>query len=328
MSFKAHSHNPHGSGAETAGFGGSGEVRSHADFGAGASGGFNEDSSESGSSDGHVFISKNDRAANQKSGLQGLDASVGDQSSSVRFSEGDSKLSASHPANRYSKYRDPQSEKSGSLIVRSRAENAENKGFTGSSIGGVGDRVSSKGIGSRSEPKHPVEPFSSDLPSHPKRGRGAFEEKSASVPVVDNAQGEDEKVLAASSNPSQKKASETFSSDVGAERAGSSLERAGKSEESTSEGALTASRGKECQDAAKELARAGERALPADKLFHLRRALRLCPEDPQYHLELAGLYRSLGRDGDAIYEYHEATRVDPGNEEASKALRELGSSAS
>jgi tetratricopeptide (TPR) repeat protein len=162
--------------------------------------------------------------------------------------------------------------------------------------------------------------------SHPKRGRGAIEEKSLTVPVVDNAQGEDEKALSAAT-VSRQKASEAASSDFGSGKSGSMFEEVDKVDESKSEGALTASNRKECQDATKELARAGERTLPADKLFHLRRALRLCPEDPRYHLELAALYRSLGRDGDAIYEYHEAARVDPDNQEASTALKELGSSA-
>lgn len=329
MSFKGHSNDPYASGVDAAGGAG---VRSRADFGSGESVGFHEDSLGSSPSDGHVFISKGKKDSTYKSsGFEGKSGSEGSgafkaaESASVKFShgEGDSKLSASHPANRFPKYRDPQGGKSGSGTSRS---SVENKGFVTSSSAGSESHVSSRGTVSRSEPEHRVETVSSYSSSHPKRGRGALEEKSLSASTVDNAQMEDEKVLSASS-PSHQRGAGTGSPDMDGARAGSGLEMVDKFDESKSEGALTASKGVECQDAAKELARAGERSLPADKLFHLRRALRLCPGEPRYHLELAALYRSLGRDGDAIYEYHEATRVDPDNQEASKALKELGSSA-
>lgn len=327
MSFKGHGHDSYISGHESAGSDG---MRSRAEFGTAGSGDFNESSVAGGSSDGQVFISKNKNRTPYHSGFEdrsaseGRGASTGVGSSSVEFSHGggDSKLSASHPANRFPKYRDVQEEKGSTVINRSRVEN---KGIISPSTTVPEGNVVSKGTASRLEPERRVDPLSFSS-AHPKRGRGALEEKPLPVSTFDNAQGEDKKVLSASS-PSHHKVSETTASDMGSAKSGSGFEKVEKSDDSRPQGALTVSNGKECQDATKELARAGERALPADKLFHLRRALRLCPEDPRYHLELAALYRSLGRDGDAIYEYNEAVRVDPDNQEASKALKELGSSA-
>jgi tetratricopeptide (TPR) repeat protein len=92
------------------------------------------------------------------------------------------------------------------------------------------------------------------------------------------------------------------------------------------EGAIVNDTTKACEEADSELVKARARVLPEDKLFHLRRALRLCPEEGRLHLEIATLYRSLARDGDAVFEYHEALRLDPKNKESSDALKELGSS--
>jgi hypothetical protein len=326
-SFKGHSHDPYGAAAEGMGAAG---VRSRADFGNGEPGRFEEDSFGNGSSDGHVFISKSKKATAIKSEIEGKPEAGGEAafaasgSSAIQFTrgKGDLKLSSSHPANRFAKYRDPKGEESSPAISRSQTESKE---VSALSKGEPAHYVSSKGDASRVNPEHRVAPMS-DSSSHPKRGRGAIEEKSLPAPVVDNVQGEDEKVLSASS-ASRRKVPQAVTSDLGSNKSGSVFEELDKSENSKSEGALTAGKGRDCQDATKELAWAGERALPADKLFHLRRALRLCPEDPRYHLELAALYRSLGRDGDAIYEYHEVARIDPDNQEASKALKELGSSA-
>lgn len=307
MSFKEPTRDPNVSTGEAAG------LRSRADFGDTESRSFDEDTLNSDSADGHVFISKSKKEISSAD-AGAAPASLGnpsDDKSSVQFShgKGDFRLSASHPANRFTKYHDSEGE----------------VGSPSSARGGMESKVASaryepsKEYASKSEP-----PAYPSVP--PKRGRGAIEEKSRSVPVVDNAQGEDEKALSAP-RVSRNKTSEAINSNRSSAKSGSVFEEIDKVDESKSEGALTASDRKECQDATKELARAGERALPADKLFHLRRALRLCPEDSRYHLELAALYRSLGRDGDAIYEYHEAARVDPDNQEAMTALKELGSSA-
>jgi hypothetical protein len=81
----------------------------------------------------------------------------------------------------------------------------------------------------------------------------------------------------------------------------------------------------QCSDAATEVAKAEDSDLSADKLFHLRRALRLCPNNSAYHVALASLYKKLGRAGDAAYEFHEALRIDPNNPQARASLKELGS---
>lgn len=81
----------------------------------------------------------------------------------------------------------------------------------------------------------------------------------------------------------------------------------------------------QCSDAATEVAKANDSDLSADKLFHLRRALRLCPNIAAYHVALASLYKKLGRAGDAAYEFHEALRIDPNDAQARASLKELGS---
>ena len=61
----------------------------------------------------------------------------------------------------------------------------------------------------------------------------------------------------------------------------------------------------------------------ADKLFHYRRALRLCPDNALYHNGLGEIYRSLNRLDDAEYEFREALRLDPGFQTARENLSGL-----
>ncbi len=67
----------------------------------------------------------------------------------------------------------------------------------------------------------------------------------------------------------------------------------------------------ECHKAEEEVNQARGASETADKLFHFRRALRLCPENPSFHLGLGEVYLSLGRTEDAEFEFREALRLDP-----------------
>jgi len=67
----------------------------------------------------------------------------------------------------------------------------------------------------------------------------------------------------------------------------------------------------ECQRAAEEARKAEQAGEIADKLFHYRRALRLCPESPAHHNGLGEVYLSLNRYDDANYEFQEALKRDP-----------------
>lgn len=61
----------------------------------------------------------------------------------------------------------------------------------------------------------------------------------------------------------------------------------------------------------------------SDKLFHYRRALRLCPGNSGYHNKIGELYLSLNRKEDAKYEFEEALRLSPANTTASSNLKKV-----
>lgn len=79
----------------------------------------------------------------------------------------------------------------------------------------------------------------------------------------------------------------------------------------------------ECKNAREEVQRAKVLDEPADKLFHYRRALRLCPDVAAFHNELGELYLSLDRAGDAEYEFSQALRIDPSYQPAQINLTRL-----
>jgi len=79
----------------------------------------------------------------------------------------------------------------------------------------------------------------------------------------------------------------------------------------------------ECGRAHEEVEKAKGVSEPADKLFHFRRALRLCPSNATYHVSLADLYLSLKRRADAEFEYKEALKIDPNLGEVKRKLEEL-----
>lgn len=79
----------------------------------------------------------------------------------------------------------------------------------------------------------------------------------------------------------------------------------------------------ECGQASQEIEKSKQVSEPAEKLFHYRRALRLCPSEARYHVHLGDHYRSLKRDADANFEYKEALALDPSNAEVKEKVEEL-----
>jgi tetratricopeptide (TPR) repeat protein len=75
-----------------------------------------------------------------------------------------------------------------------------------------------------------------------------------------------------------------------------------------------------CKGAEVEAKRARSASSEADRLFYYRRALRLCPLEPGYHLEIGRVYAELGRKEDAEFEFHKALELDPESEEAQDEL--------
>ena len=65
----------------------------------------------------------------------------------------------------------------------------------------------------------------------------------------------------------------------------------------------------DCSSAQSEIEKAKARTDSADKLFHVRRAIRLCPNKSDYRIQLSEIYKSLGRVEDADFERKEADRL-------------------
>ncbi len=79
----------------------------------------------------------------------------------------------------------------------------------------------------------------------------------------------------------------------------------------------------ECIKAEAEVKGAERSSEAADKLFHYRRALRLCPDNASYHNGLGVTYKELGRLKDAEFEFKEALRLNPSLDQAQNHLSEL-----
>jgi outer membrane lipoprotein SlyB len=79
----------------------------------------------------------------------------------------------------------------------------------------------------------------------------------------------------------------------------------------------------ECSQAAQEIEKSVQVSESSEKLFHYRRALRLCPSDPRYHIHLGDHYRSLNRFADASFEYKEALALDPKSTVAKDRMEKL-----
>jgi tetratricopeptide (TPR) repeat protein len=80
---------------------------------------------------------------------------------------------------------------------------------------------------------------------------------------------------------------------------------------------------KECKAALAERDLAAEASDNSDKLFHLRRALRLCPHSAPLHHELGKVYASMQRTKDAEGEFQQALEIDPSFNAAKKELGAL-----
>ena len=76
----------------------------------------------------------------------------------------------------------------------------------------------------------------------------------------------------------------------------------------------------ECLQAEQENNKAKLATEASDKLFHYRRAIRLCPRNPEHHNGLGETYLSLKRQDDARFEFQEALNMDPSYEPARKNL--------
>jgi tetratricopeptide (TPR) repeat protein len=75
--------------------------------------------------------------------------------------------------------------------------------------------------------------------------------------------------------------------------------------------------GKEARDAA------ASSSDDSDKLFHLRKALRLCPNSAETHYDLGKAYLHMDRAADANYEFKQALSIDPSFKPAQESLKEL-----
>ncbi|MFN8390645.1 MAG: hypothetical protein U0136_10175 [Bdellovibrionota bacterium] len=75
-----------------------------------------------------------------------------------------------------------------------------------------------------------------------------------------------------------------------------------------------------CKDAIKEAEHGLNAGSDADRLFYLRRAARLCPTEPSYHVELGKLYGAIGKNDDAKFELRQAIDLDPNNQVARDEL--------
>ncbi len=76
----------------------------------------------------------------------------------------------------------------------------------------------------------------------------------------------------------------------------------------------------ECGQAQEEADRAKRAVSDADRLFYYRRALKLCPSEPRYHLEIGQVYAAIGRKEDAKFEFRQVLDLEPGNVQANQEL--------
>lgn len=79
----------------------------------------------------------------------------------------------------------------------------------------------------------------------------------------------------------------------------------------------------DCAEAEVEAGKASAADEASDKLFHYRRALRLCPTHGEFHNGLGEVYLTLGRREDAEFEFKEALRLDPTLQAAENNLAQL-----
>ena len=78
-----------------------------------------------------------------------------------------------------------------------------------------------------------------------------------------------------------------------------------------------------CKEALEERDLAVAASDNSDKLFHLRRALRLCPDSAPLHHELGKVYAAMERPKDAEDEYKQALSADPNFTASKNALSSM-----
>ena len=78
-----------------------------------------------------------------------------------------------------------------------------------------------------------------------------------------------------------------------------------------------------CKEGDQEYALAKTKTESAEKLYHLRRALRVCPEQAVYHNAIGEIYLELQRIDDARFEFNEALRINPDFAEAKNNLNRI-----
>ena len=78
-----------------------------------------------------------------------------------------------------------------------------------------------------------------------------------------------------------------------------------------------------CMKASQEAKKADNASSAADSLFYYRRALRFCPSEARYHVEIAKVYKSIGRQDDAKFELSQALKINADFNEAKSELSKL-----
>ncbi|MEY4701643.1 MAG: Glycine zipper [Pseudomonadota bacterium] len=87
--------------------------------------------------------------------------------------------------------------------------------------------------------------------------------------------------------------------------------------------AAPSSSSSECKEAMSEKELASQAPDNSDKLFHLRRALRLCPNNAVLHYELGNVYRLMERTTNAEEEFKQALSIDPNLVPAKNAMADM-----
>ena len=80
-----------------------------------------------------------------------------------------------------------------------------------------------------------------------------------------------------------------------------------------------------CQLAEGEAKRGVSAANVAEKLYYYRKAVRHCPNNVSYHVEIAKAYKAIGRDKEAEGELMMATQLEPNNSEAKGMMESIKS---
>ncbi len=80
-----------------------------------------------------------------------------------------------------------------------------------------------------------------------------------------------------------------------------------------------------CSEAGSEAQAAQAAVETSQKLYHLRRAQRLCPTNGTFHVDLGNVYLAMGRPSDARNEFNDALKLDPSLKAARDGLEEVKS---